>query len=143
MFNSKNRKFQLFSLLTVLVIMLALSVSTASSNGHFHITVKHQINGNSAGAILAGDPQALGKDLPVDIYVNRDPLTEEPNFSDFKFGEVLETDLPAGNYTIYVTLAGDSNVIMALGPTDIPAGVDVTVTAKLVKQTPTLAVKVK
>jgi hypothetical protein len=140
MSNLNPRKWRLIPILAALVAMLALSVSSAGANHTFHITVKHQINGHSAGAILAGDPQALPKELPVDVYVNGN-LTIE----DYEFGDFIETDLPAGNYELAVTLANDSlsNAIMSFGPTEIPAGVDVTVTAKLINQSPTLAVKVK
>ena len=141
MFIYRNRNWQLFTILAALVAMLTLTISSVAADNHtFHITVKHQINGKSAGAILADNPKAFPKELPVDVYVNG-TLT----FEDFKFREVKEADLPAGNYKLDVTLANDSlnNAIMSFGPADIPAGVDVTVTAKLVNQTPTLAVKVK
>ena len=138
----KNRNWQLFTLLAALVAMFALTVPTATADDTFDLTVKHQINGKSAGAILFDDPKALPKELPVDVYVDGN-LT----IPGFEFGQVVETNLPAGDYLIEVTLAGagdpSSNALMSLQTGNIPAGADVTITAKLVNQTLTLAVKAK
>jgi hypothetical protein len=79
----KNGKWQILTLLAVLVMMLAVVAPGVTANNNFHITVKHQINGNSAGAILVGNPKALPKELPVDVYVNGGLV-----FEDFKFGIV-------------------------------------------------------
>jgi hypothetical protein len=77
-------------------------------------------------------------DLPVDVYVNGDYA-----FS-FEFSDSVSTSLPAGNYFIEVKLAGTDTVVMSLGPTDIPAGVDVTIRATLsAEKTPMLKVWVK
>ena len=62
----------------------------------------------------------------------------------FSFKDIVSTSLPAGEYTIMVKLAGTNTTVMSLGPTDIPAGVDVDIKAKLsANKTPTLKVKVK
>ena len=140
MFFKKMRNWQILAPLAVMVMMLALIVPVVGADDTFDVTVYHKINGKSAGAILAGDPATFTKELPVDVYVNGGLVWE-----DFKFGEMQKAELPAGEYTIKVTLANQpiEDAIMTLGPTPIPAGVDVVITAKLINQTPTLAVKVK
>ncbi len=140
MSSQKNQRWLILTLLGALVMMLAVLTPGATANSNFHITVKHQINGNSAGAILVGNPKALPKELPVDVYVNGSLV-----FEDFKFGQKKEAHLPAGTYKIDVTLANAplSSAIMSFGPAPIPAGVEVVATAKLVNKTPTLDVKVK
>jgi hypothetical protein len=61
-----------------------------------------------------------------------------------EFGDVVETSVPAGNYFIEVKLAGADFVVMSLGPTDIPAGVYVTIRATLgAEKTPTLRIGIK
>jgi hypothetical protein len=137
----KVRNWQVLCLLGVLVLILAVAApGVVTANDTFHITGKHHINGNSAGAILFGDPKALPKELPVDIYINGGLA-----FEDFKFGQKTEADLPAGTYTIDVTLANAplSSAIMSFGPAPIPAGVEVVATAKLINKTPTLDIKVR
>ncbi|UCD43083.1 MAG: DUF4397 domain-containing protein [Chloroflexota bacterium] len=122
----------LVALAAVLAMVLVISVQPAdASDGKFDLTVKHGINGRSLG---------LDKDLPVDVYVND---SEEPVFS-FKFKEIISVSLPEGEYKIDVKLAGTNTTVMSLGPTDIPAGVDVDIRAKLsADKTPILKVKVK
>lgn len=122
----------LVAVAAVLALVMVFGVRSASAeNGTFDLTVRHGINGRSLG---------LEKDLPVDVYVNDG---EEPAFS-FKFKDRIQLTLPAGVYKIDVTLAGEEDVIMSLEPTNIPAGVDVDIKAKLsANKTPVLKVKVK
>ena len=123
-------RFTLVGVLFALILGLGFEASPAlASSDSFDLYVKHNINGRSLG---------LDKDLPVDVYVNGDYA-----FS-FEFGDSVSTSLPAGNYFIEVKLAGTDTVVMSLGPTDIPAGVDVTIRATLsAEKTPMLKVWVK
>lgn len=113
-----------------LILGLAFStIPVKASTDTFDLYVKHNINGRSLG---------LDKDLPVDVYVNGNKAFT------FEFGDSVSTSLPAGNYFIEVKLAGTNIVVMSLGPTDIPAGVDVTIRATLSEgKTPALKVLVK
>ena len=113
-----------------LALVMVLGVQSASADeGTFDLTVRHGINGRSLG---------LDKDLPVDVYVNGGKAFT------FSFKDIVSTSLPAGEYTIMVKIAGTNTTVMSLGPTDIPAGVDVDIKAKLsANKIPTLKVKVK
>jgi hypothetical protein len=128
---SKIFKLSIFVAVLAIAFGFAFSPSPAQAAGHenFNLKVKHNINGQSLG---------LDKALPVDIYANG-------NYVDtFSFGEIFKAELPAGNYFIEVKLAGTSTVVMSLGPTDIPADVDVTIRATLgADKTPTLRVNIK
>jgi hypothetical protein len=129
---SKFFKLSIFASILAIAIVFAFSPSTAQANGEsetFQLYVKHNINGRSLG---------LDKALPVDVYVNGGYV-----FS-FNFGEDFSAELPAGNYFIEVKLAGTDFIVMSLGPTDIPAGVYVTIRATLgAEKTPTLRVGIK
>jgi hypothetical protein len=128
---SKFYKLSLFASIIAIALSLFASLSPVQAAGHetFDLYVKHNINGRSLG---------LEKELPVDVYVNGGKA-----FS-FEFGESFSAELPAGNYFIQVKLAGTEIVVMSLGPTDIPADVDVTIRATLgAGKTPTLRVNVK
>jgi hypothetical protein len=121
------RNLSLLGLVAVLALSLALAVSPASAdngNGEFKIKVKHAINGAALG---------LDRELPVNINVYKDGelLT---TIEDFRFMDILETSLPAGNYYIQVTFPDGTPVPgLELGPVDIPAGADVLVVAALDK----------
>lgn len=128
---SKFYKLSLLASILAIALSLFASLSPVQAAGHetFDLYVKHNINGRSLG---------LEKELPVDVYVNGGKV-----FS-FEFGESFSAELAAGNYFIEVKLAGTDIVVMKLGPTDIPAGVDVTIRATLgAEKTPTLRVNVK
>ena len=127
---SKFFKISILASMIAIAIVFAFSPSPVLADAHeFDLYVKHNINGRSLG---------LDKELPVDVYVNG-----EEAFS-FSFGESVSTQLPAGNYLIEVKLAGTDTVVMSLGPTDIPAGVSVSIRATLgAGKTPTLRVNVK
>lgn len=129
----KVHRLWIVAVLFGLVMSVALVVPTASADSHtFNISIYHGINGRSLG---------LEKDLPVDIYVNN---TLPEFLEEVEFKDRLETQLPAGNYTFDVKLAGTNTTVMSFGPADIPAGVDVSVHAKLSAQkTPFLKVSVK
>jgi hypothetical protein len=130
---SKIFKFSVFASILALAILFVFSPSTVQADGHldetFDLYVKHNINGRSLG---------FDKALPVDVYVNGGYV-----FS-FNFGEDFSAELPAGEYFIEVKLAGTDFVVMSLGPTEIPAGVSVTIRATLgAEKTPTLRVGIK
>lgn len=127
---SKISKLSLIGTLLALTLGMVFSATPALAADHtFDIYVKHNINGQSLG---------LEKELPVDVYVNGDYAFT------FEFGESFSASLPEGNYSIDVNLAGTDITVMSLGSTDIPAGVDVNIKAKLsANKTPILKVKVK
>jgi len=112
-------------------VTLAFAIAPASAqNDTFDISIYHGINGRSLG---------LAKDLPVDVYVNG-----QNAIPGLEFKDKIETQLPAGEYTFMVKLAGTDTTVMSFGPAEIPAGADVYVHAKLgADKTPTLKVRVK
>jgi hypothetical protein len=123
-------KLSVLGALFALIVGLALSVTPVmAAENTFDIYVKHNINGRSLG---------LDKELPVDVYVNG-------NYAfTFEFGDSFSASLPADNYYIEVKLAGTNVTVMSLSPTDIPAGVDVTIKATLSgEKNPVLRVNVK
>jgi hypothetical protein len=126
---SKFFKISVVASLIVIAIVFAFSPSPVQAGAHetFDLYVKHNINGRSLG---------LDKELPVDVYANGGYAFT------FSFGESESLSLPAGEYLIEVKLAGET--IMELGPTDIPAGVSVSIRATLgAGKTPTLRVNVR
>jgi CRISPR/Cas system-associated exonuclease Cas4 (RecB family) len=130
---SKFFKISIVASLIAIAIVLAFNPTPAQAAGHqtFDLYVKHNINGRSLG---------LEKELPVDVYVNGGKVFT------FSFGESRSfVDLlKPGEYFIEVKLADTDIVVMSLGPTDIPAGVSVTIRATLgAQKTPTLRVNVK
>jgi hypothetical protein len=97
------------------------------------VTVKHGINGTSAGARLFGDPKALPRDLPVTVNVADGAIVLE----DFRFRDSATATVPAGTYNVKV-LVGELVVIdqdVTLAPGD-----DVTATAKILGKTPLILV---
>ena len=129
------RNLSLLGLVAVLALSLALAVSPASAdngNGEFKIKVKHAINGAALG---------LDRELPVNINVYKDGelLT---TIEDFRFMDILETSLPAGNYYIQVTFPDGTPVPgLELGPVDISAGANLVIIARLGPDGPTLMVR--
>jgi len=118
------------------VLMVGVGAQPALASGHtFDVSVYHGINGTSLG---------LSKDLPVDIYIYNGSglLAYVP---DFTFGERFDAELPAGEYEINV-FSQELGIFlpsMAVGPVDIPGGVDVRMSAQLgAGKTPTINVKV-
>ena len=91
--------------------------------------VAHLINGNKLG---------VDRELPVNVFVNG-----QLAIPDFRFGDKVETSLSAGWYTIEVYLTdGTPLPSMTVGPVNIPAGVDVSIKARLANDsTPYLQVK--
>ncbi|UCF26614.1 MAG: DUF4397 domain-containing protein [Chloroflexota bacterium] len=124
----KNLTF--VGIIGALLFAAAFSVPQASANtGEFNLDVAHLINGKQLD---------LDKDLPVNVYINGGLA-----IPDFRFGDKISTTLPAGSYTIEVTLLdGTPLPSMTVGPVSIPAGVDVNVKALLASDdTPYLRVK--
>jgi hypothetical protein len=135
--NLKLHRLFILVAMVGLVLPLVMLAPAASADSHeFRLSLYHGINGRSLG---------LDKELPVDVYVNTMPGEGDPAIEDFTFKTRLEgIALPAGEYTFYVTLANGTDPIMAFGPAEIPAGVDVSVHAKLsAEKTPVLKVIVK
>ena len=129
---SKFFKLSIFATVLAIAFVFAFSPSLVQAESNtFNLDVFHNINGRSL---------RLNKELPVDVYVNG---SVDPVFS-FNFGESFSTSLPAGEYFIEVKLAGTDIVVMELGPTTIPAGVNVAIRATLgAQKTPTLRVVVR
>jgi hypothetical protein len=112
------KSLSIIGIMAALLFVTAFSAPAASASSNFNLTVAHLINGNKLG---------VDRDLPVNVFVNG-ALTI-PNF---RFGESIETELPAGWYTITVFLTdGTPLPSMTVGPVEIPAGVDVDIKARL------------
>ena len=126
---SKIFKLSIFVAILSIAFVFSASPKAVSADDSFDLYVKHNINGKSLG---------FDKALPVDVYVNGGKA-----FS-FSFGESFLASLPAGEYFIEVKLADTDTTVMSLGPTEIPAGADVSIRATLgADKAPTLRVVVK
>ena len=127
LFSPKN--WIVIGILAALLFGTAFSgAQPAAASSNFNLDVTHLINGNKLG---------VDRDLPVNVYVNGALA-----IPDFRFGDKVETSLAAGWYTIEVFLTdGTPLPTMTVGPVQIPAGVDVSVKARLDNGTPFLQVK--
>ena len=127
LFSPKN--WIVIGILAALLFGTAFSgAQPAAASSNFNLDVTHLINGNKLG---------VDRDLPVNVYVNGALA-----IPDFRFGDRVETSLAAGWYTIEVFLTdGTPLPTMTVGPVQIPAGVDVSVKARLDNGTPFLQVK--
>lgn len=123
------KNWTIIGIMAALLFVTAFSAQPASASSNFNLEVTHLINGNDLG---------LDRNLPVDVYLNGSLA-----IPDFRFGEKVETSLAAGWYTITVFLTdGTPLPSMTVGPVNIPAGVDVSVKARLnTLDTPYLQVK--
>ena len=124
-----RKNWTILGIMAALLFATAFSVPQASaSSGEFNLDVAHLINGKQL---------EVDKDLPVNVYIN-DKLA----IPYFTFGEKISTALPAGTYTVTVTLLdGTPLPSMTVGPVSIPADVDVNIKAVLEDETPILKVK--
>jgi len=124
-----RKNWTILGIMAALLFATAFSVPQASaSSGEFNLDVAHLINGKQL---------EVNKDLPVNVYIN-DKLA----IPYFTFGEKISTALPAGTYTVTVTLLdGTPLPSMTVGPVSIPADVDVNIKAVLEDETPILKVK--
>jgi hypothetical protein len=116
----------------LLFVSAAFTADSAAAAGNtFNLMVEHTINGKDLG---------LDKDLPVNVFINGNLALQ-----DFRFGETIATSLPAGTYRVSVALMdGTPLPSMDLGPINIPAGVDVSIKARLdYLDTPILSASVK
>jgi hypothetical protein len=112
------KNWTIIGIMAALLFVTAFSAQPAAASSNFNLDVTHMINGNDLG---------LDRQLPVDVYINGSLAI--PNFT---FGEKVETSLSAGWYTITVFLTdGTPLPSMTVGPVNIPAGVDVSVKARL------------
>lgn len=135
-----NKTFSRIVLVFALVALLAggfaaFGVKNArAADGTFNISVYHGINGNALG---------LSKELPVIASVWKDGalLATLP----LSFKDRFTADLPAGTYTIMVSLPdGTPLPSMTVGPVEIPADADVRIQAQLsAGKTPILNARVK
>ena len=123
------KNWTIIGVVAALMFVTAFSAQPAAASSNFNLEVTHMINGNDLG---------LDRQLPVDVYINGSLA-----ISGFTFGEKVETSLSAGWYTITVFLTdGTPLPSMTVGPVNIPAGVDVSVKARLNSMdTPYLQVK--
>jgi hypothetical protein len=123
------KNWTIIGIVAALIFVTAFSAQPAAASSNFNLEVTHMINGNDLG---------LDRQLPVDVYINGSLAI--PGFT---FGEKVETSLSAGWYTITVFLTdGTPLPSMTVGPVNIPAGVDVSVKARLNSMdTPYLQVK--
>ena len=113
-------KFFIGGLVLALALAFIFTIAPAQASGNegtFNITVKHRIN----GAKLGLDPA-----LPVNVNVYKDGafLAQIPNF---EYRDNFKTELPAGEYFVEVTLADGTPIGLTLGPVDLAAGLNVTV----------------
>jgi len=124
-----RKNWTILGIMAALLFATAFSVPQASaSSGEFNLDVAHLINGNQL---------EVDKDLPVNVYLNGKLAIPY-----FTFGEKISTSLPAGTYTVTVTLLdGTPLPSMTVGPVSIPADVDVNIKAILEDETPILKVK--
>lgn len=103
----------------VAALVVGLLAPAVIADDTFNLTVRHRIN---------GQPLGLDRDLPVDVYANGVYAFT------FEKADDVSLDLAGGEYWFEVKLAGTPTTVLSLGsssdPVDIPAGVDVTVTAK-------------
>ena len=124
-----RKNWTILGIMAALLFATAFSVPQASaSSGEFNLDVAHLINGKQL---------EVDKDLPVNVYINNKLAIPY-----FTFGEKISTSLPAGTYTVTVTLLdGTPLPSMTVGPVSIPADVDVNIKAVLEDETPILKVK--
>lgn len=127
---SKSYKLSIIASILAIAFVFAFSPNLVQADSAtFNLDVFHNINGRSLG---------LDKALPVDVYANGNYIFT------FNFGESFSAELPAGEYFIEVKFAGTDILVMSLGPTPIPAGVNVVIRATLgAQKTPTLRVVVR
>lgn len=129
---SKFSKVSIFAVVIAIAVGFAFSISPVQAMEEeetFDLFVSHNINGL---------PLGLDRSLPVDVYVNGAYAFT------FELGGKVKTSLPAGEYYIEVKPAGSETAILSLDAGFIPAGVDVSIFAKMGSPlSPYLQVKVK
>ena len=130
-----SRSMLVLALVALLVGAFAFITPPAkASDGTFHISVYHGINGKALG---------LSKELPViaSVYKDGQWLADLP----LEFKDRFSANLPEGTYTIMVTAVGVGPVpSMTVGPVFLPADADVRLMARLgAGGTPIIAARVK
>jgi len=123
------KNWTIIGVAAVLVFVTAFSAQPAKASSDFNLEVAHLINGSKLG---------VDRELPVNVFVNGQLAI--PNF---RFGDKVETSLSSGWHKIEVFLTdGTPLPSMTVGPVNIPAGVDVSIKARLANDgTPYLQVK--
>lgn len=102
-----------------------------AADGHFNISVYHNINGKRLG---------LSMELPVTASVYKDSLLIAT--IPLEFQDRFTADLPAGTYKIMVTsIEAGPLPSMTIGPVNIDAGSTVRAQAQLAGETPILNVR--
>lgn len=109
------RRIMLLAIVALMAMATLAPAAIAAEEGNFDLTVNHRINGT---------PFGLERELPVDVYVNGGKAFT------FELSDTIRTELPAGDYYIQVKLAGTDTTVLDLQTGDVPAGADVTITAK-------------
>lgn len=117
----------------VAIASSAFATPTASADATASVTVRHGINGTSAGARLFGDPSALPRELPVTVNIADGAIVIE----DFTFGESAVAQVPAGTYDVKVSVGSLKVIDQDL---TLNAGDEVTATARLLGTTPQIVV---
>lgn len=134
----KRRNWVVVVLVLLLGVFGFAAVSPAlASDGTFTVQAYHGINGKTLG---------LSRDLPVNIFIYNGDGYLVGTIYNFTFGERIQTDLPAGTYTIKVESQEAGPLpSMTVGPVEIPEGVEVRLHARLLPsvQIPSIVVKVK
>ena len=129
---SKFSKLSIFAIVIAIAVGFAFSISPVQAmeeEGTFDLFVSHNINGL---------PLGFDRSLPVDVYVNGNKAFT------FELGDKIKTSLPADEYLIEVKLAGESEALLTLNAGFIPAGVEVSIFAKMGSPlSPYLQVRVK
>lgn len=83
-------------------LAMALAAPALAAGHTAEVSVEHRINGKAAAAKLLGDPNALGKEATVDVYVNGGLFLDN-----FEFGDVVgPVSLEPGTYNITVEVDG-------------------------------------
>jgi hypothetical protein len=137
------RSWQTLAVVAVVALALTLTLGafaqTASADGHeAMVSVYHGINGKSAAAKLLGDPKALSKDLPVNVFVDGVQVAALDNL---KFRETRgPLALPPGTYNIVVKLAVNDLPVINQDVT-VAGGDNVLLRAKMKGSTPYLQIK--
>lgn len=126
-----------FTAVVTAALVMALAAPAFAAGQEAEVSVEHRINGTAAAARLLGDPQALGKQAVVDVYVNDGLFLD-----DFEFGDVAgPVTLEPGTYNIKVEVDGTGIFIIDQDVT-VEAGDEVRLIARLGKGgVPTLGVR--
>lgn len=109
-------------------LAMALAIPAFAAGHLAEVSVEHRINGKAAAAKLLEDPNALGKEATVDVYVDGALFLD-----DFEFGDVAGPEsLEPGTYNIKVEVDGTGIFIIDQDVT-VEAGENVRLVARFGK----------